>query len=310
MALIIVEGCDGAGKTTLINKLQKDLNLITIKSPRPRNYQDCKDLLARTLLLAEGTNVICDRIGIISEPIYGPICRNTLGFPPKSETEKILEAINPIIIHCNPPVHACLENQHVKEQMPGVTDNTLKLYAAYNEWMCQLAGQSLCLIEYDYLQDSYAELLSDIRNNLDSMTTHPLDREMAAVQAFHTKFGVDQAQLLNPGVMDEETFQFRTSFMQEELNEFVDAYYEKNVVKMFDALLDLTYVVKGTALFAGITSTQWALGFDCVHNANMQKQRTPNGAMSKRGSALDVIKPPGWEENHKPEPKLKKILDV
>jgi len=307
MALVIVEGVDGAGKTTLINKLQKDLNLITIKSPRPKNYHDCKDLLARTMLLSEGTNLICDRIGIISEPIYGPICRNTLGFPPKAETEQILFKLNPIIIHCNPPIHAVLENVKVEKQMEGVNENLIKIHQAYNEWMGQLAQQTLFVLEYDYTKHSYQDLLDEIRQQLDEIEIHPLDREVAAVQTFHRKFGVDGAQLVSPGVMDEETFNFRVKFMQEELDEFTEAYREGNIVKMFDALLDLTYVVKGTALFMGITSIQWAIGFDVVHNCNVTKIRAPSASHSKRGSALDVIKPAGWTG---PEEKLKKILDV
>lgn len=308
MALIIVEGCDGAGKTTLINKLQKDLNLITIKSPRPRDYKDCKDLLARTLLLAERTNVICDRIGIISEPIYGPICRNTLGFPPKSETERILMAINPIIIHCNPPIHACLENIKSESQMPGVENNLIRLHEAYNEWMGMLSHDSHFVIEYDYLADSYQVLLEEVQENLDEQVTHhPLDRETAAVQDFRDKFGMTAKQLVRPGLLPGPDFELRRKYLHEELEEFEAAYWDADVVKMFDALLDLTYIVKGTACLMGITSIQWALGFDVVHNANMQKQRVPSASHSKRGDPLDVIKPEGWEP---PEPKLQQILDV
>jgi predicted HAD superfamily Cof-like phosphohydrolase len=307
MAIIIVEGVDGSGKTTLINKLQKDLNVITIKSPRPRDYQDCKDLLARTLLLGENTNILCDRIGIISEPIYGPICRNTLGFPLKAETEKILQMMNPIIIHCNPRLEFCEQNIKNNPQMEGVRDHLYQLHHAYQEWMSQIYDESVFVIPYDYTEDSYEDLLSEVKEMMDVQNPHPLDRETAAVHDFHKKFGVNLSQLVKPGVMDRETFEFRKKFMQEELDEFCEAYEEGNVVKMFDALLDLTYVVKGTALFGGISSAQWALGFDCVHRKNMQKMRVPNGAASKRGSALDVVKPEGWTP---PEPELKKILGL
>jgi len=309
MAIIIVEGVDGSGKTTLINKLQKDLNVITVKSPRPKNYQDCKDLLARTLLLAENTNILCDRIGIISEPIYGPVCRHILGFPPKAEAEQMLWAMNSIIVYCNPGLEFCQKNVESHPQMSGVKDNLPQLHNAYQEWMGQLEMGSVCVIPYDYTEDSYTDLIDEISGMIDIQELHPLDRETAMVHEFHKKFGVNLNQLVSPGMMSHETFNFRQMFMQEELNEFAEAYAESDVVKMFDALLDLTYVIKGTALLAGITSTQWALGFDVVHNANMQKTRAQSASESKRGSALDVIKPPGWEV-HKPEPKLKKILDL
>jgi predicted HAD superfamily Cof-like phosphohydrolase len=76
---------------------------------------------------------------------------------------------------------------------------------------------------------------------------------------------------------------------------------------MADALIDLTYIAKGTALFAGITSAQWALIFDVVHSRNMMKMRAPSASHSKRGSALDIIKPANWSP---PEPEIKKILGV
>jgi predicted HAD superfamily Cof-like phosphohydrolase len=307
MAIIIVEGVDGSGKTTLINKLQKDLNVITIKSPRPKDYQDCKDLLARTLLLAENTNILCDRIGIISEPIYGPICRNTLGFPPKSEAEQMLKCMNPVIIHCHPSIETCEENIKDNPQMAGVKEHLIKLHNAYDEWMGQLEHESVCVINYDYFYDDYADLLGEVKSYIDVQEPHPLDRETAMVHEFHKKFGVNKAQLVSPGVMNRETFEFRKKFLYEEVDEFCEAYQEGNVVKMADALIDLTYIAKGTALFAGITSAQWALIFDVVHSRNMMKMRAPSASHSKRGSALDIIKPANWSP---PEPEIKKILGV
>jgi predicted HAD superfamily Cof-like phosphohydrolase len=306
MTIIIVEGPDGAGKTTLINRLQKDLNVITIKSPRPRDYHDCKDLLARTMLIAENTNILCDRIGIISEPIYGPICRGTHPFPTWDESHEMLALINPIIIWCQPDVSVCEDNLDSQPQMNGVIEHIDDLCDAYSKFFGGIDA-SVCVLAYDYKKDLYDDVLAEVRDNLDNHRPHPLDREVAMVQEFHTKFGVDAAQLLVPGLMDVETFEFRRKFLREEVEEFIEAYDEGDLVKMFDSLLDLTYVAKGTALFMGITSTQWALGFDIVHHCNMQKQRTPNGAASKRGSALDVIKPKGWLP---PEPQLKELLNA
>ena len=80
----------------------------------------------------------------------------------------------------------------------------------------------------------------------------------------------------------------------EEATEFVDSYRDFDVVGQFDALLDLAYVVAGTALMMGITPEQWDEGMAAVHNANMKKVRATSAGDSKRGTKLDVVKPEGW----------------
>jgi predicted HAD superfamily Cof-like phosphohydrolase len=124
------------------------------------------------------------------------------------------------------------------------------------------------------------------------------------VQEFHNKFG------LPLGVYDElsgdaDATEFRVKFMSEELTEFHDAMKVKDRVKAFDALLDLAYVVYGTALFLGIEPSRWHKGMSAVHKANMQKIRVASAAESKRGSAWDVKKPVGWTG---PESQLEEIL--
>lgn len=124
------------------------------------------------------------------------------------------------------------------------------------------------------------------------------------VQEFHEKFGLPQ------GDADQLTgnfaaLEFRVKFMKEELVEFIEAMGEEDRVKAFDALLDLAYVVYGTALFMGVTPGQWHAGMHAVHSANMAKVRVANAGESKRGSAFDVRKPEGWVG---PEARLQEIL--
>ena len=80
---------------------------------------------------------------------------------------------------------------------------------------------------------------------------------------------------------------------------------EGDRVKAFDALLDLTYVAYGTALFLGVDPGQWHAGMAAVQKANMSKERAESATQSKRGSAFDVIKPEGWTG---PEQRLQEIL--
>lgn len=123
------------------------------------------------------------------------------------------------------------------------------------------------------------------------------------VKDFHEKFGLPTGEG-DYLTASQEVAEFRLAFMQEELDEFEEASLCSDRAKMFDALLDLAYVVYGTALFMGISPTQWEAGMAAVQKANMSKVRATDDS-SKRGTSLDVIKPEGWVG---PEEELARIL--
>lgn len=115
------------------------------------------------------------------------------------------------------------------------------------------------------------------------------------VGAFHEKFDLDNVTFRGPGPREYEEglLTFRVDFMREEIKEFVNAWSEDDDAGMFDALLDLVYVVLGTAHLLGLP---WEEGWDAVHLANLKKVRAkPDGSDSKRGTKWDVVKPEGWE---------------
>jgi predicted HAD superfamily Cof-like phosphohydrolase len=112
------------------------------------------------------------------------------------------------------------------------------------------------------------------------------------VQNFHDKFAVPLAKV--PALLEGETYNFRLGFMQEELQEFVQAHYDNDLEMGFDALIDLVYVAYGTAQMMGCTPAMWQELWDAVQTANMSKVRATSAADSKRGTSLDVIKPAGW----------------
>src|SRR5581483_5515540 len=64
------------------------------------------------------------------------------------------------------------------------------------------------------------------------------------VASFHSKFGVPMAQA--PSFLDAEANEFRQKFMQEELDEYREAYENGDMLKAADALVDLVYVAMGT----------------------------------------------------------------
>ena len=120
-----------------------------------------------------------------------------------------------------------------------------------------------------------------------SARIRPSDNQ--SVKDFHEKFGVPMHS--TPTILDTETFNFRYKFMKEELDEFVASYIDGDLEGMADALIDLVYVAQGTALMMGLP---WSPLWEEVQRANMNKVRATDASQSKRGSALDVIKPEGW----------------
>jgi predicted HAD superfamily Cof-like phosphohydrolase len=117
------------------------------------------------------------------------------------------------------------------------------------------------------------------------------------VLAFQEKFNIPMST--KPAFLDGQAENYRVKFMQEELEEFIQASHEQDLAKAADALVDLVYVVHGTALMMGLP---WDKLWNEVQRANMSKVRAKaDGSDSKRGSPLDVIKPPGWVgPNHYP----------
>lgn len=123
------------------------------------------------------------------------------------------------------------------------------------------------------------------------------------VVKFHIQFGIGYNG--PPRLLPRDLLDFRLKFLEEELTEFEEASIDGNLVKSFDALLDLSYVTLGTAYLMGLP---WQQGWDAVQAANMRKVKgASDGSNSTRRSGYDVVKPPGWVA---PEATLAQLLGV
>jgi len=111
------------------------------------------------------------------------------------------------------------------------------------------------------------------------------DQECEDVRAFSQKLGM--IEFRTPGHITKRLAQERGHMMLEEVNEFIDGVEENDLAKMADALIDLVYFAKGTALKLGLP---WVALWADVQRANMAKERGTN----KRGFKVDAVKPPGW----------------
>lgn len=125
------------------------------------------------------------------------------------------------------------------------------------------------------------------------------------VGQFHHKFGLGVAYTTRlteyagavyaePKFLPVDQHLFRRKFIDEELREFDQAVAAGDLPKAADALVDLTYVVLGTAQLMGLPFNDL---WNAVQEANMKKVRATSGAdeRSKRGHRIDVVKPAGWQ---------------
>lgn len=112
-----------------------------------------------------------------------------------------------------------------------------------------------------------------------------------AVLEFHQKFDIPIGKV--PHFPDRHDVLYRLCFLSEELNETMRAYANDNLEEFFDGLIDLVYVVLGTAIWCGLP---WNEGWKAVHKANMKKVRVMRIEDSKRKHVHDIVKPEGWKK--------------
>lgn len=142
------------------------------------------------------------------------------------------------------------------------------------------------------------------------------DSFFKAVGEFNAKFGIPTAASCyvdygqswelrrHPQFLPIDEHTYRRKFMQEELEEFDEACAAGDLAKAADALVDLTYVVLGTAHLMGLPFDEL---FARVQAANLAKERAASASESKaktgRGHRFDVVKPADWTP-----PKIREAL--
>ena len=157
---LIVEGFDNTGKSFLVNQLSNDLKLLVLNNrKRPQTVSEARCYLDLMLPMARHFPTILDRLAVISEPVYGPICRKTHLFS-LSQIEfqlEVMKPMHPLVIYCRPPDSVVL-NFGEREQMDGVITHAPELLKKYDSYMAWLQSNWLQVISYDWKSDSYEDL--------------------------------------------------------------------------------------------------------------------------------------------------------
>jgi hypothetical protein len=156
--MIIVEGPDGAGKSTLVERLSEHFGYEVGK----RATED-RDLLytvtRQDTWTALGVEVsgfqeprIYDRL-FFSEMVYAPVVERPCEFniTEQSTVRRILAALGCPVIVCRPGLEAVLHNvSKSKHEMAGVRERITTIYADYVDLMDRAGKGGVNILYYDY----------------------------------------------------------------------------------------------------------------------------------------------------------------
>jgi len=171
--IIILEGPDGAGKTTLAETLRQKLQgnkLVHIVKHGP--YKDlepehlCKIYFrGMTPALTHDDIVIMDR-SWLSEPIYGSVYRdgaNRMDKPRQRMLERAALSRGVVVINCLPEYEVCLKT-FTGRMEDEYLDNAKQLQQVYQEYEMLDINTCMPVLQYDYMHDTVDDLIYNIRN--------------------------------------------------------------------------------------------------------------------------------------------------
>lgn len=177
--MIIVEGPDGAGKTTLIDTLKAatGLNVHSRASDSVggpvENIYDWAQTDVDTW--ASQPMAIYDRHPLISELIYGPVARNFIdqAFFSEAATRTFHKFYKKsLIILCLPPFDVLSKNVHREAQMPGVLENLPELYEEYTMLLRTIPLDGNVVV-YDYTSvEGFTKLINRVDEHITEKGHH------------------------------------------------------------------------------------------------------------------------------------------
>jgi len=161
MPLVILEGADGAGKSTLAAQLLKGTGQPTLLVKRSGPPGSIETLQFQVKWISDqaesGLNIIADRHPLISETIYAPVVRKVA--PPPwtlADVAEVMRGQDLLLIYCRTNLNDQVDSARVENQMEGVYANYWALVDRYDEWMRYLFSHKVRVYYYDYQIDPEA----------------------------------------------------------------------------------------------------------------------------------------------------------
>lgn len=164
--IIIVEGMDGTGKTTLVNYLGGQLRLQVDKSPGPIGIEEYRAWIDSTIRREKaGEKWIYDRHAFFSDQVYSILRKENNHQVYSLVTVSQMRALincNPTVIYCRPFEETLLEKLLDKDQMEGVPEHWEDLLRRYDELMKEME-QYFNIIYYNWEVTPIDLLLDKVR---------------------------------------------------------------------------------------------------------------------------------------------------
>lgn len=161
--MIVVEGPDGSGKSTLVKRLSEQLQIPAVPSlGKLEPDLAIRNMEQMVLSLNPG---VWDRCRAISEYIYGRVCRKTRAFHPFHWTwiYRVIRSGHQIV-YCRPPEHVIHENVGNTDQPDWVKENLPAIIREYDRVMLAIRdylGGDQVMFYYDYTNPSCERLMLD-----------------------------------------------------------------------------------------------------------------------------------------------------
>lgn len=152
--MIVVEGPDGAGKSTMCWRLCEAFNLPLHERASHGRAGPVDNLFdwayADVTTMADQPIAVYDRHPLLSEYVYGPIVKSRLsdGFCSTTAHNLIrMMARSVIVVLCRPPNERLAASVSDDRDMPGVSTNIERIGAAYDALKMFWPGR---IVSYDY----------------------------------------------------------------------------------------------------------------------------------------------------------------
>lgn len=176
--LIIVEGLDNTGKTTLVEQISKAFPELRVRESIG-NKHDLTSIAtqagAETMRSPVMDHTLTDRSRLISEWVYNPILKQremAFSFEEWLHHLQYFVKSPQLIIHCTRPLYTVANGWDQREQLEGVLDHLAELDEAYNRimvmmnFLLRLNGQPRKVVRYDYELTPWTLIEARVRNYL------------------------------------------------------------------------------------------------------------------------------------------------
>lgn len=149
--MIILEGPNGCGKTTLAQLLQRETDWPIVKFPTPRSAIEAVRNL--DVLATLGDRIIADRHPMISDNIYCPIM-----FPSESPIPMERAAFDSdLVIYCRVPLSTAIKRHRYTADDPFYR-HELEIFARYDALM-----YSIPHVKYNWLEGTEIDIIAKVR---------------------------------------------------------------------------------------------------------------------------------------------------